>query len=195
MQVDGAMVDMRTGNGAVWVLATDGNLLKIDPITRKVVKTYETGAVNPGFVVPIGGYVWICECESGHIAQFDPRTGQIVQRLDLPQHGFIFGVDSTSPDGERVWLLDPELNTLTPIDPETGEAGAPIGVGGAQITDATIAGGAMWVSSQTEVTKIDLDTFEQHVFPVPDGVSAGSVAPTPDGSLVWVANCGCPIQT
>ena len=53
----------------------------------------------------------------------------------------------------------------------------------------------MWVSSQTEVTKIDLDTFDQHVFPVPDGVSAGSVAPTPDGKLVWVTNCGCPIQT
>ena len=194
MRVNGDMVDMRTGNGAVWLLTTDGKLLKIDPISRKVVDTYETGAVNPGFVVPIGGYIWICECESGHIAQFDPRTGQIVQRLNLPQHGFIFGVDSTSADGERVWLLDPDHNTLTPIDPQTGEAGAPIGVGGAQITDATIAGGAMWVSSQTEVTKIDLDTFRQHVFPVPEGVSAGSVAPTPDGSLVWVANCGCPIQ-
>ena len=195
MRVDGDLVDMRTGNGAVWLLTSDGNLQKIDPISRKVVATYDTGAVTPGAVVPIGAYVWICECESGHIAQFDPRKGEIVQRLELPQHGFIFGVDSTSPDGERVWLLDPDLNTLTPIDPTTGEVGASIGVGGARITDATIAGGAMWVSSQTEVTKIDLDTFQQHIFPVPDGVSAGSVAPTPDGSLVWVANCGCPIQT
>ena len=50
------------------------------------------------------------------------------------------------------------------------------------------------MASQTEVTGIDLPSLDQHVFPVPDGVSAGSVAPTPDGSIVWVANCGCPIE-
>jgi streptogramin lyase len=50
------------------------------------------------------------------------------------------------------------------------------------------------VASQTEVTRIELPSLNQHVFPVPEGVSAGSLAPAPDGSIVWVANCGCPIQ-
>jgi class 3 adenylate cyclase len=190
----GDPIDLRAGNGAVWLLATDGTLTEIDPVKAKVVDTYETGATHPGVVVPLAGYVWICECQSGHIVQFDPRRSTIVRELDLPTEGFLFGVDSTDPDAARVWLLDPGANTLTPIDPSTGEVGRPVGVGGAAITDATIAAGSLWVSSQTEVTQIELPDLEAHVFEVPEGISAGSIAPTPDGAHVWVANCGCPIE-
>jgi class 3 adenylate cyclase len=192
--VPGEPADLRAGNGSLWLLATDGTLTEIDPVTLKVVNTYDTGTTTPGIVVPLAGYVWICECESGRVAQFDPRTNQVVRELDLPEHGYVFGVESTTPSQERVWLLDPEANTLTPIDPSTGEAGRPVGVGGATITDATIVGDSLWVSSQTEVTEIELASLDHHVFPVPEGISAGSIAPVPDEPMVWVANCGCPIQ-
>jgi serine/threonine protein kinase/streptogramin lyase len=194
IKVDGDPADLRAGNGSIWFLAEDGTLSKIDPVSMKVVDTYDTGAVTPGTAVPLAGFIWICECEVGRVAQFDPRTGKIVKELDLPEHGFVIGVDTTDPQNERVWLLDPEANTLTPIDPVTGEVGRSVGVGGAAITDAKVVGDSLWVASQTEVTRIDLPSLHQHVFPVPDGVSAGSVAPTPDGSIVWVANCGCPIE-
>jgi class 3 adenylate cyclase/streptogramin lyase len=192
--VDGSAVDLRAGNGAVWMLSSDGTLTEIDPVKGKVVDTYPTDATRPGVVVPLAGYVWICECETGQIVQFDPRTGTIVRELDLPAEGFLFGVDSTDPDTARVWLLDPGANTLTPIDPSTGEVGRPIGIGGAAITDATIVADSLWVSSQTEVSRIELPDLETHEFEVPEGISAGSIAPTPDGAHVWVANCGCPIQ-
>jgi len=194
IKVDGDPADLRAGNGSIWFLSEDGNLAEIDPVSMKVVNTYDTGAVTPGLAVPLGGFVWICECEVGRVAQFDPRTGEIVKELDLPEHGFVIGVDTTDPENERVWLLDPEANTLTPIDPATGEVGRSVGVGGAAITDAKVVGDSLWVSSQTEVTRIELPSLDQHVFEVPDGVSAGSLAPTPDGSIVWVANCGCPIE-
>ena len=196
IEVDGDPVDLRAGNGSIWLLTDDGTLTEIDPVSMKVVNTFDTGAQTPGRAVPLAGFVWICECEVGRVAQFDPRTGEIVKELDLPEHGFVIGVDATSAEGERVWLLDPEANTLTPIDPATGEVGRSLGVGGAAITDAKVVGGSLWVSSQTEVTQIELgsDSFDQHVFDVPEGISAGSIAPTPDGSQVWVANCGCPIQ-
>ena len=194
IKVDGDAADLRAGNGSIWFLPEDGNLAEIDPVSMKVVDTYDTGAVTPGLAVPLAGFVWICECEVGRVAQFDPRTGEIVKELDLPEHGFVIGVDTTDPENERVWLLDPEANTLTPIDPATGEAGRSVGVGGAAITDAKVVGNSLWVASQTEVTRIELPSLDQHVFEVPDGVSAGSLAPTPDGSIVWVANCGCPIE-
>jgi len=194
IKVDGDPVDLRAGNGSIWFLTEDGTLTEIDPVSMKVVDTYDTGAVTPGVAVPLGGFVWICECEVGRVAQFDPRTGEIVKELDLPEHGFVIGVDTTDRENERVWLLDPEANTLTPIDPATGEVGRSVGVGGAAITDAKVVGNSLWVASQTEVTRIDLPSLDQHVFEVPDGISAGSLAPTPDGSIVWVANCGCPIE-
>jgi serine/threonine-protein kinase len=194
IKVDGDTADLQAGNGSIWFLAEDGTLSEIDPVSMKVVDTYDTGAVTPGTAVPLAGFVWICECEIGRVAQFDPRAGEIVKELELPEHGFVIGVDTTDPENERVWLLDPEANTLTPIDPTTGEVGRSVGVGGAAITDAKVVGESLWVASQTEVTRIELPSLDQHVFPVPEGVSAGSVAPTSDGSIVWVANCGCPIE-
>src|SRR5215207_1145145 len=105
--------------------------------------TYDTGTVTPGTAVPLAGFVWICECEVGRVAQFDPSTGEIVKELDLPEHGFVIGVDTTDPQNERVWLLDPQANTLTPIDPVTGEVGRSVGVGGAAITDAKVVGDSL----------------------------------------------------
>jgi serine/threonine protein kinase/streptogramin lyase len=194
IRVDGDTADLQAGNGSIWFLAEDGTLSEIDPVSMKVADTYDTGTLTPGTAVPLAGFVWICECEVGRVAQFDPRRGEIVKELDLPEHGFVIGVDTTDPRNERVWLLDPEANTLTPIDPATGEVGRAVGVGGAAITDAKVVGDSLWVASQTEVTRIELPSLNQHVFPVPEGVSAGSLAPAPDGSIVWVANCGCPIQ-
>jgi streptogramin lyase len=54
-------------------------------------------------VVPIAGYVWICECDAGRVVQFDPRSEKVVRTLPLAQKGFLFGVDSI--DGTTVWLI------------------------------------------------------------------------------------------
>jgi DNA-binding beta-propeller fold protein YncE len=190
LSLQGRPADLRFGNGALWFLAKDGALTKIDPLAFKILATYDTQTVAPGVVVPIAGYVWICDCDVGKVIQFDPRSEQVVRTLELAQKGFLFGVDSV--DGTTVWLLDPGASTLTPIDPVSGEAGRPIGVP-AQITDATIAGGSIWVSSPGEIRRIDLSTSRTlPPIAVPGDVSAGSIAVDPSTGDVWVANCGCP---
>jgi streptogramin lyase len=190
LKVDGDVADLRYGNGAVWFLASDGTLTKINPLKVKVIATYDTHTFAPGVVVPLAGYVWICDCEVGKVIQFDPRTETVVRTLTLAQKGLLFGVDSV--DGPTVWLLDPGASTLTPIDPETGASGRPIGIP-AQISDATISGGSIWVSSPAEIRRIPLDS-SQTVPPIemPGDVSAGSIAVDPQTGDVWVANCGCP---
>ena len=194
--VEGDPADLKTGNGAVWLLTKDGTLTEISRESMKIVNTFDTGVENPGSAVPMAGFIWICACEDGHVAQFDPRKNEVVNELELPDQGFVIGVDTNFAEGERVWILDPIRNTLTPVDPVSGETGAPIGVGGARITDAAIIDNVLWVSSQTQLTEVELASpdLDQHVFDVPEGISAGSVAPAPDGSRVWVGNCGCPIE-
>jgi len=190
LKVDGDVADLRYGNGAVWFLANDGTLTKIDPLRFKVMATYDTHTFAPGVVVPLAGYVWICDCEVGKVIQFDPRTETVVRILPLAQHGFLFGVDSV--DGPTVWLLDPGASTLTPIDPETGTTGRPIGVP-AQISDATISRGSIWVSSPAEIRRIPLDSSQSDPpIEMPGDVSAGSIAVDPQTGDIWVANCGCP---
>lgn len=190
LKVDGDVVALTYGNGAVWLLGDDGTLTKIDPLNFKVIATYDTSTVAPGVVVPLAGYVWICDCEVGRVIQFDPRTEEVVKVLRLAQHGFLFGVDSV--DGPTVWLLDPGASTLTPIDPETGATGRPIGVP-AQISDATISGDSIWVSSPAEIRRIPLDSSQSDPpIEMPADVSAGSIAVDPQTGDIWVANCGCP---
>jgi class 3 adenylate cyclase len=190
LKVDGDVADLRYGNGAVWFLAKDGTLTKIDPLKFKVIATYDTSTFAPGVVVPLAGYVWICDCEVGKVIQFDPRTETVVRTLTLPQQGVLFGVDSVN--GPTVWLLDRGASTLTPIDPETGATGRPIGVP-AQISDATISGGSIWVSSPAEIRRIPLDSSQTDPpIVMPGDVSAGSIAVDPQTGDIWVANCGCP---
>jgi class 3 adenylate cyclase/streptogramin lyase len=190
LRVNGDAADLRYSNGAVWFLAKDGTLTKIDPLKFKVIATYDTKTFAPGVVVPLAGYVWICDCEVGKVIQFDPRTETVVRTLTLAQHGLLFGVDSV--DGPTVWLLDPGASTLTPIDPETGATGRPIGVP-AQISDATISGGSIWISSPAEIRRIPLDSSQSDPpIVMPADVSAGSIAVDPETGDIWVANCGCP---
>jgi len=137
-------------------------------------------------VVPVAGYVWICDCEVGKVIQFDPRSERVVRTLNLAQKGLVIGVDSV--DGTTVWLLDPGASTLTPIDPSNGRPGRPIGVP-AQITDATIASGSIWVASPGEIRRIDLQTNQSKApIEVPADVSAGSIAVDPQNGDIWVAN-------
>jgi streptogramin lyase len=193
LRVDDEVADMRFGDDALWVLGEDGALIKIDPLTFRVLATYQTHAPTPGDVVPLAGYVWICECGSGRVVQFDPASERVVRTLPLAERGFLFGVDDTNGE-THVWLLDPGASTLTPIDPTTGAEGRSIGVP-EQISDAEIARGSIWVSSPAEIRQIDLST--SHSYPpivMPPDVSAGSIAVDPQTGVVWVANCGCPKQ-
>ena len=46
------------GDGAVWVASSDGTVSRIDPGTRKVVKTIPVGNAPSGIVVA-DGLVWV----------------------------------------------------------------------------------------------------------------------------------------
>jgi hypothetical protein len=65
----------------------------------------------------------------------------------------------------------------------------------AQISDAEIALGSIWVSSPAEIRRIDLSTSRSRPpIEMPADVSAGSIAVDPATGTIWVANCGCPKQ-
>jgi len=183
------IASMSAGNGAMWALLVDGTLVRIDPLSNKVAGTFDTHTSAPGVVVALDGYTWICDCEVGHVIQFDPRRNVVVRRLSLPEHGFLVDVDTQG--GHTVWMLDPSGNTLTPIQPNTGRKGQPIGFGG-QLADAKIGFGALWVAASNAVYKINLSTHHQKLIPIPASMTAGSIAIDEQTNSVWVGNCGCP---
>jgi class 3 adenylate cyclase/streptogramin lyase len=190
IDLPGELADVNAGPHTLWYLSTQGDLVEIDPITTKKLHTYTIDAFAPSRVVPLIGYVWICDCDNGQILRFDPSIGRVTLTVDLQQKGFLFGVDSSQET--TLWLVDPQAGTITPLDPVTGEPGRPLGVGGSAIYDAKIGFGAIWVAAGSQVVRFDLSDQERHTIAMPAGASAGGLAMDTDDGIIWVENCGCP---
>jgi class 3 adenylate cyclase/streptogramin lyase len=172
-----------TGNGAVWVLESGGKLFRIDPLTNRVTRTYETHAAETNTLVPLAGYDWICECVVNKILRFDPRSSRS-KTFSIPTQAYLVGINSST-----LWVLDPQNSTLTAVNPTTGHFQAPLGLSGTPI-EAVVAFGSMWAAAGTIVDRVDLATSKRSTIPMPKGVWAGSIAADPSSGTIWVGNSG-----
>jgi hypothetical protein len=175
-----------TGNGAVWVLESGGELFRVDPISNRVTRTYETHAVETSTLVPLAGFDWICECRFNKILRFDPRSGRS-KTFRIPTQAYLVGIDSSH--GQTLWLLDQKGSTLTAVDPTTGRAQSPLGLSGDPI-QAVVAFGSMWAAAGKVVDRVDLQTNARSTIAMPKGVWAGSIAADPASGTIWVGNSG-----
>ena len=192
LALPGEAADIRAGPDSLWYLSEAGDLVEIDPIGTKVLHRYKVDAFAPGVVVPLLGDVWICDCTVGKALRFDPEKGEVVDTYELPEGGYLIGVDST--DRTTLWVLNEQSNTLSQLDPDTKELGDPIGVGGI-IYDAKIAFGSIWVASGSELTRVDMATRDRRPpIRMPEGVSAGGLAVDQADGTLWIENCGCPTE-
>ncbi|MGZ8694989.1 MAG: adenylate/guanylate cyclase domain-containing protein [Gaiellaceae bacterium] len=179
---DGGVSRVAAGNGAVWVLQPDTTLLRIDPVTNRITGKWKTNAVETeAALVPLAGYVWICECQVSQVRRFDPRTGRS-RTFTIPTQAFLVDVDRS-----RLWFLDPMNSTVTPMDPETGETGSPVGLSG-QPQQAVIAYGSAWIAAGPHVERIDLLEGRRTQIPMPARVFAGGIAADTETHAIWVSN-------
>jgi class 3 adenylate cyclase len=174
------------GNGAVWVLESDGKLLRIDPLTNRIIRNYETNATETQTLIPLAGYEWICECINNSVRRFDGRNGRS-RTFKIPEQAYLVGVESLH--GETLWLLDPNGATLTAMDPSSGRTEPPLGLSG-QPQQAVVAFGAVWAAAGRVVDRLDLRTRERAEIQMPAGVWAGSIAADPDTHSLWIGNSG-----
>jgi sugar lactone lactonase YvrE len=158
---------------------TDTDVLPIDTI--------------PDAMVSVRGDVWICECDEGRMVQFDPERDEVIRTVEFAQRGFILDdkreltQGTVGADPGRVWLLDGDAGTITPVDTATGQSGQPIGVPqGSYWHD--FGGGAVWISAWTDVYRLDLETGAGDTIHLPDGVYAGGIAVDEATNSVWLAN-------
>src|SRR5215210_5947951 len=109
----GAQGQLAVGEGAVWAVAPDGEVARIDPATNRA-RTLSRG-VDAGALAVGGGYVWALgppPYRAATISQIEPRSGRVVRTIDVPAEGLdaiVFGAGSlwgTDGDGGRVWRID-----------------------------------------------------------------------------------------
>jgi YVTN family beta-propeller protein len=184
------------GEDAVWVANSgEGTLSRIDPETRKVVRTLGGVGSSPEDVAAGGGYVWVANGSDGTVSQIDPRLNAVVATLDLR------GSDELAPDAAyavafgfgSLWVASGPRSVLR-IDPEAGGVVKRIDVGG-QAVDLAVGGGGVWaVTTGERAVRIEPRTNEIVTstavggFPLVIAVGAGKAWVGDFSNRVWLIN-------
>jgi ABC-type branched-subunit amino acid transport system substrate-binding protein len=189
-----------TGGGSVWVLnADDRTISRIDPRTRRIVKTFATGGV-PTDLAFENGSLWVgngsvasvglaSQGYTSSVVRIDPETYRVSATVTLP---YDHSVDPayTSPLSRlsayrgSVWAISPDQTVLR-IDARTARVVERVPVHFAN----TIAAGkeGVWVTrNASDVTRIDPRTGRvSQTISVP---AAGFAGIAVGGGSVWAAD-------
>jgi YVTN family beta-propeller protein len=93
-------------------------LLRVDPVARKVVRTYDVGGDSPHMVAlgPGGRTAWVSDSGSGAVAVINLASGAL--EAVIPTGKNTQG-SALSADGKRVFLTNMDTNSISIIDAET----------------------------------------------------------------------------
>ncbi len=151
--VDRSPAMVAVGEGAVWVATFEGKprpvLLRIDPLTNRIVATTRIGFRGAGLGdLAVGaGAVWVSA--AGTVNRIDPRTDRVVARIHLPSPSTLavgFG---------SLWVGDFNGDSIVRVDPATNRPVARIPIQASPWSLVT-GEGYLWVlDNQGSVEKID----------------------------------------
>jgi virginiamycin B lyase len=108
---DSDMDAVAIGDDAVWSTSFYGNsLLKIDPVSRRVLKRIKLGGAGGGVFVA-GGAVWASVYDSGVVLRVDPDTGRITGRVWVGEQP-----REMASDGTNLWVVNQRSGTISKLD-------------------------------------------------------------------------------
>jgi streptogramin lyase len=140
-------VAIAAGEGSVWVGdARDGTITRVDPETRKVVKTIGIGAPVVDLAIGLGG-VWGATGGFGDVVRIDPEVGAVAQRIPLgdPADPVVPSVPSVGVGDGRVWAGVPD--GISRIDPSSGNVVDTVELDSTQALQIAAGGGGVWVTT------------------------------------------------
>jgi len=141
-------------------------------------------------LVPAAGYEWIGERLNYGVLRYDPTTRQATTFHLGVQPRRLVGVESAN--ARSIWLVDAHGDTITSIDPASGQTGHPIGLT-VRPSQAVVARGSIWVAGGSAVDRISLATGKRVAIALPKGTNATGIAVDPATGALWVDNSrqGC----
>jgi YVTN family beta-propeller protein len=187
---------LTTDGSSIWLLATAGTILRIDPGTNTIAAT---GTLDP----PTDAYqaiagdrngVWVTDWDANSVTRVDPRTLKTVASIDLGLKPKGLLVTDTA-----VWVAVTRGGSVMRLDPKTNKIAAtiPVGPTGPSGPNWLARGsGSIWtnVPNIGAVVRINENTNAiEATIPVPStqcgGLAAGSTA-------IWITSCdGAPQVT
>jgi streptogramin lyase len=147
------------GGGSIWVAnVDDGTVTRIDGRSRKVVETFGGFRGTPRAIAFGNGAIWLTTGED-RLFRIDPANDHITA---VPLH-WHSGFHSVLPEGlgvaagyGAVWLSSTDLGEILRVDPSSGRVVVIEDSRG--IGSLALGNGAVWVSEQNGVSRIDPKT-------------------------------------
>jgi YVTN family beta-propeller protein len=154
---------MTVANGRLWVLDAAGRVVRINPVTSRVVGRPLRVPADAAAIAIGQGALWATSVADGDlgapgkdaVARIDLATGRTVATVTVPRApldlmatpGAVW-VTNAGGGGDRVVRIDPQTNRLAGRPVRTGDSPQSLAVGG----------GSLWVANHDErtVTRIDL---------------------------------------
>lgn len=147
---------LAVGEGAVWGVEEDGEVVRIDPRTNTVEMgaTVADGGANVFYIAAGEGAVWVARAAGHTVSRIDPQTRQVTARIEVGN-----GIADLAAGGGALWVslsvsrsgVRPRPGVLRRIDPDTDQVGESVYVGGG---DIAIGEGALWVANPDENTMV-----------------------------------------
>jgi streptogramin lyase len=133
----GAPTGLAIGLGAIWETFSGGILVRIDPRTLEIVRSFDLGG-NVDSLAVDDQSLWVGDSLGSTVRFVDQKTGEATEPVDVT------GVDELAAEGGSAWVLDRALGTVTQVDPSSG-VGQTVRVGD-DPTNMVAGLGAVWVS-------------------------------------------------
>ena len=169
----------------IWVVDSDGTLVRMDPITGSQEQT-ETD-LSTGRIAATDSGLWVADILSGTMTFLDAET---LRETGDPVE--ISGsVDQVITFDQDLWVLDNLAGTVKRVNTLSREEGRPTRVG-QDPTDMSAGLGAVWVGDRDgSLYRLDAVTLDVQTFPI--GAEVLGVAVDERAEAVWVY-VGAPVE-
>jgi YVTN family beta-propeller protein len=172
--------------GWVWIVSPDGVVLKVDPVSARVVDSVAVGNV-PSAIAAGAGSVWVANSADGTVTRIEPAT-LVAKTIPVGN-----GPAAVAFNAAGAWVANAGDNSVVRVDTTTNAVAVttPVGDGPAAVVASPTA---LWVANGRDGTVMRLDPRSGKVSKtIPLGGTPNALATA--GGLVWVAIAQSPPQS
>ena len=151
---------VRFGAGSLWSVSSEGEVIRIDPRTGKVLATIGLGE-EPGGIAFGERSVWVTSRHAPTLFRIDPSVNEVVDHFSLPMEGVETDLTGEVAVGAgSVWVGHGAFNPgawVERLDPATGRVQARFSILGGDVDHLAFGEGGLWAASTPsgELRKID----------------------------------------
>jgi DNA-binding beta-propeller fold protein YncE len=151
LPLDGQVIAVTTGAGALWVLDDLQTLYRVDPTRVAVTKRIALGTAAAYNIWVGAGSVWVADDQGAQVVRVSPRTNAVIARIPVGD-----GPADIAFAGGRALVVDHRDKTLFAVDLASNRSTRLATLGGDAPERLAVLAGSLWVTGRgTQLFQVD----------------------------------------